>query len=426
MTLFSSILSASVFLGTQFAITLGIGKMSLYRLMIFLGLALLLISIIQDKKKLVWDNKLQATKIYIIFIIFFFISLLTIILAKDVKAWFRAAYFYFLGFMAISLLFFTIEDMKAWRRVMDVVWIFLGVLVFMGLYEYFTKSYLFSDAAYKALYRSKATYDPMIPFTIFANGNDYATLLVAYLALSFRYISPETKLKKLIPVLLMDLLAFFLIAKSTSRMAVLSSLLLILIFVASRYKFHVDVRKNKYWICIGIFLLLIFLFGGLKLLKMLKRHMIIAQDGYISSEQIRVNVIKSGILYLARSWGLGIGIGNVEYYLSTFKYFPTRKVIRMHNWFIEILVSGGILSFISYIAAYGLIIFCLFQRRRHLEYKNDCRGLIAFAVSFILTSGISSSMVTIEWHWVVFALMLSFIKVSEMEMRKKNELEHNN
>lgn len=425
MTIFSALLSASVFLGTQLAPTLVIGKLSLYRILIFLGILLLAFQISRDKKSFVWGNKLQASKIFLFYVAFFAFSFLTILFAKDVTAWFRAAYFYIFGFFAITILFFTIEDMKAWRKVMDFTWIFMGILVFMGLYEYFSKSFLFSDAAYRALYKSKATYDPMIPFTVFANGNDYAAMLVGYIALSFRYINMESSFKKLIPVLIMDLLAYFLIMKSTSRMAILSAMLLIVVFVISQFKFSMDVMKNKFWILMGAFILIVLILGGLKMAKIFQRHMVIAQDGYISSETIRVNVIKSGFVYLAQSYGLGIGLGNIEYYLSTFKIFPTRNVIRMHNWFMEILVTGGLTSFISYILAYGLMVYCLFQRRKHREYKYDCKALIAFIISFLLTSGISSSMVTIEWHWVVFALMLSFLKVSEKEMRGKYELKNN-
>ena len=92
----------------------------------------------------------------------------------------------------------------------------------------------------------------------------------------------------------------------------------------------------------------------------------------------------------------------------------------MHNWWLEILVSTGVVPFILYVWGY----FSLTRRlslfaslRKHRIQADVAYCLVGFLLVFILGSITSANNMLIEWHWVFFALIIAFVKIIDQDVQ---------
>ena len=108
-------------------------------------------------------------------------------------------------------------------------------------------------------------------------------------------------------------------------------------------------------------------------------------------------------------------------------FLPIDEFTNIHNWWLEILVGYGVIVFVLYVVSYGLLIQSL-NRLRHHESKvirQIAISFISFLVVYIFASITSANNMLIEWHWVYFGIMISFVKLMEMKnvtKPKKNEV----
>jgi O-antigen ligase len=71
------------------------------------------------------------------------------------------------------------------------------------------------------------------------------------------------------------------------------------------------------------------------------------------SGAVRTNLLEDGLALVGESGGLGVGAGNAEVRVRGLADFP--GVGNLHNWWLEVLVDGGIVALAIYVAFYLLL-----------------------------------------------------------------------
>lgn len=138
-----------------------------------------------------------------------------------------------------------------------------------------------------------------------------------------------------------------------------------------------------------------------------------------SSITIRRNLIKNGIDAFKESYALGVGGGNSQ--RVQMMHDNTHNTSSMHNFWIEVLVEGGIIAFILFVGFYILLIIRLiqlFRRKENAETiyvaKASSLALIGFSVGMISIS----SAVYFFPMWIIFGIGISLLKKSIKKLEK--------
>lgn len=126
----------------------------------------------------------------------------------------------------------------------------------------------------------------------------------------------------------------------------------------------------------------------------------------------RIKLIQGGLIALLDSHLLGVGPGNAEYHL---RLMPgTELVYNLHNWWMEVLVNGGVFIFVGYVLFYTLLLYHLLgvartTRDRTLAYVST--SLFAALVGYVFGSLSPSSAIHFTPMWIHFGLALAVINL---------------
>jgi teichuronic acid biosynthesis protein TuaE len=126
----------------------------------------------------------------------------------------------------------------------------------------------------------------------------------------------------------------------------------------------------------------------------------------------RLNLILGGLAVLRDSYFLGVGPGNAEYHLSQMPALTT--VCNLHNWWMEVLVNGGILVFLGYLAfyaglLYGLVRVAITVKGRLLAYAAT--SLFAALLGYTFGALSPSSAIHFTPMWIHFGLSLAVVNM---------------
>lgn len=408
---------ATVFLGAQlFAIDIGIMKISMFRIsLILVGIGFLL-SVLQNNSNLrFYPNKLSS--LYVIFFgIWLIYGIISIIWAANLSSWIRANYFIGVGFISI----FTIHQfIKTKKDLIGLLKIIAGALFFhvmIGFLEIITGYYHFADMAKLDRYNT-FTEQPMtrIPISTFANQNDYATMLTAGIFLTYILFSTVRKIRWKAAYGLLMVATLYLIYRTDSRANILG-LAIGFLFIALVKYFEVFNPKR---VVIAVSSLSVV--GGFIYLtsdsvqSSLNSVLLTLLDtsnlgGYSNSN--RLNLIRNGFMFLASTLGIGVGAGNIEYWMENYTFFKISGTFNMHNWWMEILTGYGLMIFMMYVTLYILLIVKFYQYYRWStdSFIKSCSiALIGYLGAFILASVSSSGLLISEWQWVIFGIIVAIL-----------------
>ncbi len=126
----------------------------------------------------------------------------------------------------------------------------------------------------------------------------------------------------------------------------------------------------------------------------------------------RINLIQGGLATLWESHLLGVGPGNAEYHL---RQMPgLERVSNLHNWWMEVLVNGGVFVFVGYLLFYAALLYNLFRvaitsQDRTLAYAGA--SLFAALVGYTFGSLSPSSAIHFTPMWIHFGLSLAVINL---------------
>jgi teichuronic acid biosynthesis protein TuaE len=126
----------------------------------------------------------------------------------------------------------------------------------------------------------------------------------------------------------------------------------------------------------------------------------------------RLNLIMGGLAALRGSHFLGVGPGNAEYHLSQMPVLT--KVYNLHNWWMEVLVNGGIIVFLGYVVFYAGLLYCLVRvaitvKGRLLAFTAT--SLLAALLGYTFGALSPSSAIHFTPMWIHFGLSMAVINM---------------
>lgn len=406
MGLYSVVIT--VFLGTKFmAINIGIGSISLYRLSVLL---MVFVSFIY----MIWNYRITSYKldwcIYqfdVVYIFWLCWGFLSVIWAQSTSRWIHGMFFITFGILSILFISNSIKTKDIMKSILYILFTLFILHQLVGFFEIFTRHYFFNDMGQI----SGSSLGK--PLTIFRNVNDYSTLIFFSVSISMIIFNiSKRKIVKVIAILSI-LMTIVLLTYTSSRGNQLALIIFFLSFLTLEIKVSVMHFKKPLMIAIItliIFVVLYFIFLELRLniygsLLTFFRH-----EG---SNTYRVNMLLNGIVFLIKTFGFGVGAGNIEHWMVESPVFRV-DAPNMHNWFFDILVGYGWIVFLFYIVMYIVIIKILYQsfiESKDTFYKNTSLFLLCYVIAFIISSISSASNIIIEWQWVSWGIIIGYVKL---------------
>lgn len=430
------VLTGSVFLGTQIlALDLGVAKLSLYRLMLLVISGLTILLVLKNDSRLTFSSNF-ISKNYTRFYFFWFLyALISVIWIQDLIGWLKAVFFIGCGFLSIFYLSIFIKEEYDVKNIFKMIF---GMFLFhnlIGWMEILTGNYLFANLDKLDKYNTFATQpNTRIPISIFANQNDFATMLLAGMTITFILLKISNKMSIKTLYFLSLISSLILLYRTDSRANTLAFVVGIAVLIITKYSNVFSIKNiSKLLIGIGGIGVIIILFSPSlqnKIITFLADFQYALSAGG-NSNVTRINLIRNGFIFLIQSLGLGTGAGNIEYWMSENAIFSTGTITNMHNWWMEILTGYGVIIFTLYIFMYIMMIRQLFVNYKYSTnqfIRTVSWVFIAYMISFILSSISSASNIFIEWQWVFWGVIITFIRFSEKSMKSiqgKEEKEFN-
>ncbi|MGG1572314.1 O-antigen ligase family protein [Fictibacillus sp. NRS-1165] len=316
--------------------------------------------------------------------------------------------------IGISLIFFMVFLMKKEEEFKYVYWIWIvmfAVLTVIGLWNHVTHQHLAISRINKV-----AEYQKGIPTSVFVNENDFASFISVsfFLVLAFVHRTRSWLMKAAGAALM--LLSLYVMIFTSSRanfIAIPLGLAFWFVFLTNKKAKRVLVVLGFIGLAAGIFMFKEKFAAAIgKVEGMLHSLMSSGSQTEIASVDIRSNLIKNGLLFFEKSFGFGIGSGNSKYYLMHYAEFPTKGIINVHNWWIEILVNYGAVIFAGYVFLYVWVIlqlFRIFRQSGTLYEKIISEGLLGGMIAFSLSCISPSSQISLNYLWLLFAFSISYI-----------------
>lgn len=418
----------SVFFGTQiFAINLGF-KLSLYRILfLVVGFIFSITVINNDERVRFYPNKVSST--YLLFYGWWVLySVLSIIWVENIAGWVKANIFIGIGTVSILFIQMFIKEKKDLLTLFKSITIGIALHIVLGLSELATGRYLWATEHFMTKYRpGSQNFLTRIPISIYPNQNDYATVLLMgsfFLMILFR--TSKYFYEKLL-YLSLWILAVFLIYQTDSRANVLA---LLLGFGAMLLAYLAPLITKK-GIVIGsaigasVALLLVGISSNLRT-QVWSILMLFSTDREFggSSNEMRVNLIRNGFIFLKDTLGFGVGAGNIEHWMQNDAPYQTGGISNMHNWWMEILTAYGIITFALYLMVYlGMVLKAYKYYRNSSDFfiRQTALALIGYLIAFTMSSISSASNIINEWQWLIFGVIIAFYSYCE-RVEIKNQI----
>jgi O-antigen ligase len=169
-------------------------------------------------------------------------------------------------------------------------------------------------------------------------------------------------------------------------------------------------------ILVGIFVSLVEFAPEGETAAIAQRFQTIWQD---SSEQgnsnpARLVIISGAADVIAKSWGLGVGVGNLRFSLpaETGQYFNHAE-----NTYLQALAEQGLLGFLGLIilSSYTIKRLVILKRQHTTDWLTEAllMWFVAIAVFQLFNNVLDNS-----WYWAVFALGVGYAGARERESRQ--------
>ncbi len=388
------LLTVTVFLGSAF-FSIPIGGFQLYPLrMLLLTLIGILVfrCFIPGFRDVIWSSAKKNA--YSVAFFFFWLcwSVLSVVWVQDDNAWLRAVIYLATAFLLVLLVSTYI------RQEQDVFPLLRGVLMMsafhsvIGWYEIITQDYLFSPRA-----DFMRIYDLHVPVSIYGE-NEFAGLMFFTFFLSYgMFTHSKTKLNRLAYLLLMVNCVGLLIMGGSRAYQ--------LAFLFGLAYLFFSMKRGKLTLLLCSVALVFAVPGVLEHLCTNLQFDFTPSDN--NSTGIRINLLRNGLVFLGKTLGFGTGAGQIEYWMAYHAVYPTGGIIDIHNWWGELFVGYGFLIFFGYLVFYGK----LFVDLRN-KYRSNQDGLAqsfcCILAGFVVGSVSSSSNMSAEWTWLIFAIMIAY------------------
>lgn len=341
---------------------------------------------------------LKKRKMIIFLICWLFIDIVGIMRALDLSQWIKYNYFFISGLSLAILVAYYFKEKKHYYYFLLISNVMLVIHNIIGWVEIIAKKYYFlSSEELKEIY-IRYHY----PVSMFGNTNDFAIFLTVaiFLTLIFNNLITNTLHKLLNNILIIS--SFFLIYRTQSRACWLALVVGLILFLLLKVRYtH---KTYRVFFMLGIV-------ATLSVISSITYFIITSNVIDLNSIGMRINLIKNGFILLFQTWGFGVGSSNIELLMHDSALLPTAGMSNMHNWWMEILVSFGIVIFTIYLFIYVKFILTAFKAvlRSEGQKEQNINGLI-FSLLFVFTIACisSSSINSYGWIWILYGCCISF------------------
>lgn len=407
LVIYSFLLVISAFLGSKvLAINLGV-QLSINRVLILLSPFVL----IANGGKIIFSKKSPQYPYTKLLLFWAFYSLLLIPLTvKDINGFFHH---YFFLVSAIITSYFASNYLVDSKHIRYLLVAFTLVMLFaaiIGVQEMITGVYRFTSENSVDYYDRRSAIESTIglrvPISLAGNPNDFGMMML-FGSLTSLVLAKIAK-RKIYALLYIVIAIFFsfMVMATQSRSQFISLLLaygLILVVVYNRLHGAI-----KILIFLGLILFVSNVIAWLSANENLYGTLITVN--LEEEDVVRLNLIKNGFTILANTLFLGVGTGNIEYYMAQPGLISTNGVLNIHNWWMEILVSSGIIVFVYYLVIYIKRLYAFYREMLKYKVTKDnyfyiaLYGMVSMSV-FILASVGGSSIFATEWVWAFFVML---------------------
>ena len=277
----------------------------------------------------------------------------------------------------------------------------LFIHLIIGLYEVTTNTYLFETENVNVSRRLFGH----VAIGMFHNLNDYATFLTTMAPFAvYRLFNSKNVIEKLYSFFLTTA-SLYLIIVSESRGAILTLIVLMFVGIVELARKNNRIKLIILASLVVFVLALILDLAGIRasVFNLIRRNSINFAG---NSDIARINLIRNGLYFLQRTYGFGVGAGNLYQWLAEESIYYIGGLRFIHNWYIEVLVTFGILFFTIYIVFHIKLLINLYKKKSSIPQLGT-----AFFLSFICFSIVSissSSNVYSEWVWMYFVIVALF------------------
>ncbi|SMO66584.1 O-antigen ligase family protein [Melghirimyces algeriensis] len=297
-------------------------------------------------------------------------------------------------------------------------------------------------------------YEQNVPYptSFFTNQNDFATTItlgLPFLVTALYMIPMRRRNKGLIYTTGIIALSCLLITGSRSNSGfalplITISWLISIFFTVERTKLRRHFLKGVGWVFLGILLVAVLsstlispqirdkLGTTMGVIQNLQKDWQLQQDGDVvesgdpapegKSISIRKALIINGLRFLHHSNYLGVGAGNIEYFMEGAPNVYNKTNI--HNWWAEILVNFGVLVFTLYMCLYIWLLHRLWRLARITNTGlspvirwGATASLIAL-IGYVFGAMSPSTAIHFTPMWIVYGFALAVVAVGEREQER--------
>jgi teichuronic acid biosynthesis protein TuaE len=405
-----------------FKINLGFFQLSIYRILLIFCVLFFYSKITH---KTVFQIKSGIDYSYFYFLLFWLVfSILSVFWVKDVLAWAKSLSFLVIGLLSTQIIYTILDEKVKILKAIRLVTIFAFTTYFLAFYEMFSGNYFFVTEGNLEYYQEFSLLHSVTgfrePVTFFGNPNNYSLFLYfAFVFAVLNYRLNQRLFGKLF-FLIGAFLSIFLIVCTQSRSGFIGSIIFFFSFLFFLFLKNSVISKIKgivFFIIIGVILYLTFgdsldFFRDVITIDL-------SNNSEDSSDGIRKNLLKNGLLFLNNSYFFGVGIGNIEYYMRYFPKFYTGETTNIHNWWLEILVSSGILVFCTYFLVYFRTCYRMYNRISLIKNRENIvlnMIFLSFFIGLIVSAVGPSSLIESEWFWILMAICFKGASIFDLKL----------
>jgi len=299
------------------------------------------------------------------------------------------------------------NEEKLYERITLAICIGLLIQVVIGYIEVRSHRYLFNVGSFKQIHYGREA------ISMFYNPNDYSAFISTMMPFAAYRCMKSRNLFLKIGYGALVLAALNLILITASRAAIVG----LMLSVGALFSLFAEKDRTKIITLIAVaagICIIIFVPSVRQWALRLASENGVDADG---SDVGRVNLLKNGLYFLMETYGFGVGAGNLEVWFENRSIYPIGRLLYIHNWYAEILVTFGVIVFVYYMVVHGSIMLETFRVARK---EKSFFFLISFII-FSATSIASSSNVYSEWVWMYLAMMTAYLEkyrtVSKVEVK---------
>lgn len=356
----------------------------------------------------------KRTEIFKFLLFWVIYSVLLLVFVKDFGAFIE--HFIYLLTAFIMAIFASVYLTEEEDFCLILRWFEVAAIIFsvIGIYEIITGDYRFVVEDSLDLYQNASmalsTIGIRIPISAFGNPNTFGFfLLFAYCVSVSLSRLKKTRAGRIVSVI-SSIIFFLLIIATQSRACFISVLVGSLVLVALDFHKIKMAQKILFIVVLiaGSSYIISWLSANKELYEALMTIDVSADaDG---SDRIRMNLISNGMKILSEHYFLGTGLGQIEYHMAKPGMLWTRDITNIHNWWIEILVSSGVVVFVYYVALYIKKFLFFLKKALAIKVSETGRIYAKLGVSmlsvFFIGAMSASSIFCIEWIWAMFVFWM--------------------